>query len=91
MSEPLVVDLFVEDRAHEVFVGALTNRIAREEQVAPSLQAIAPWRLGLDRWVAGDAGRVRRVGDPLRGSARVWAGPGCGGVRRSDLAGSPRR
>ena len=39
MSEPLVVDLFVEDRAHEVFVGALTNRIAREEQVALILQA----------------------------------------------------
>ena len=39
MSEPLVVDLFVEDRAHEVFVGALTNRIAREEQVALTLQA----------------------------------------------------
>ena len=39
MSEPLVVDLFAEDRAHEVFVGALTNRIAREEQVALILQA----------------------------------------------------
>ena len=39
MSDPLVVDLFVEDLAHEVFVGALTNRIAREEQVALSVQA----------------------------------------------------
>ena len=39
MSEPLVVDLFVEDRAHEVFVGALVERIAREEKVALSLQA----------------------------------------------------
>ena len=39
MSDPLVVDLFVEDLAHEVFVGALANRIAREEQVALSLQA----------------------------------------------------
>lgn len=34
MSDPLVVDLFVEDRAHEAFVGALVKRIAREEQVA---------------------------------------------------------
>ena len=39
MSEPLVVDLFVEDVAHEEFVGALANRIAREEQVALSVQA----------------------------------------------------
>ena len=92
MSEPLVVDLFVEDRAHEVFVGALASRITREEQLAlilqarsargghpralgefgayqalvadsvvlarPNnagkstlLQAIATWKLGLDRWV----------------------------------------
>ena len=34
MSDPLVVDLFVEDRAHEAFVGALVKRVAREEQVA---------------------------------------------------------
>ena len=39
MSDSLVVDLFVEDVAHEEFVGALTNRIAREEQVALSVQA----------------------------------------------------
>ena len=39
MSEPLVVDLFVEDRAHEVFVSALAQRIAREEQVELSMQA----------------------------------------------------
>ena len=39
MSDPLVVDLFVEDRAHEVFVGALVERIAREEQVALRAQA----------------------------------------------------
>ena len=39
MSDLLVVDLFVEDRAHEVFVGALANRIAREEQVTLSMQA----------------------------------------------------
>ncbi len=39
MSDPLFVDLFVEDRAHEVFVGALVNRIAREEHVALSVQA----------------------------------------------------
>lgn len=39
MSDPLVADLFVEDLAHEVFVGALAHRIAREEQVALSVQA----------------------------------------------------
>ena len=39
MSDPLVVDLFVEDRAHEVFVGALANRVAREEQVTLSVQS----------------------------------------------------
>ena len=39
MSDPLVVDLFVEDLAHEVFVGALARRIAREEHVALSVQA----------------------------------------------------
>jgi hypothetical protein len=31
MSEGLVVDLFVEDRAHEDFVGAIVRRIARDE------------------------------------------------------------
>jgi hypothetical protein len=31
MSEGLVVDLFVEDRAHEEFVGAIMRRIARDE------------------------------------------------------------
>lgn len=30
MSDPLAVDLFVEDLAHEVFVGALVDRVARE-------------------------------------------------------------
>ena len=39
MSDPLVVDLFVEDRAHEMFVGALVERIAREERVALRAQA----------------------------------------------------
>ena len=39
MSDPLVVDLFVEDLAHEVFVRALVDRIAREEQVALRAQA----------------------------------------------------
>ena len=39
MSDPLAVDLFVEDLAHEVFVGALVERIAREEEVALRLQA----------------------------------------------------
>ena len=39
MSDLLAVDLFVEDLAHEVFVGALVERIAREEDVALSLQA----------------------------------------------------
>ena len=32
MSEGLVVDLFVEDRAHEEFVGAIVRRIARQEK-----------------------------------------------------------
>lgn len=31
MNEGLVVDLFVEDRAHEEFVGAIVRRIARDE------------------------------------------------------------
>lgn len=39
MSDPLVVDLFVEDVAHEVFVGALVDRIAREEQIQARVQA----------------------------------------------------
>ena len=38
-SDPLAVDLFVEDRAHEVFVGALVARVAREEQVPTQVQA----------------------------------------------------
>ena len=38
-SDPLVVDLFVEDRAHEAFVRALVARIAREEQVSTQVQA----------------------------------------------------
>ena len=32
MNEGLIVDLFVEDRAHEDFIGALLRRIARQEQ-----------------------------------------------------------
>ena len=39
MSDPLVVDLFVEDVAHEVFVDALVARIAREERVPVRVQA----------------------------------------------------
>lgn len=31
MNERLVVDLFVEDRAHEEFIGAIVRRIARDE------------------------------------------------------------
>ena len=31
MSDPVVVDLFVEDRAHEAFLGPLLRRIAEEE------------------------------------------------------------
>lgn len=31
MNESLVVDLFVEDRAHEEFVGAIVRRIARDQ------------------------------------------------------------
>lgn len=33
MSDPLVVDIFVEDRAHEEFVKALLARLAREEDI----------------------------------------------------------
>ena len=33
MNDPVVADLFVEDRAHEAFVGPLMRRIAGEEQV----------------------------------------------------------
>ena len=38
MSERLAVDIFAEDRAQEVFVGALLRRIAREERVGLSVQ-----------------------------------------------------
>lgn len=38
MNDPIVADLFVEDRAHEVFVGALMQRIAEEEQVGLTVQ-----------------------------------------------------
>ncbi len=38
MSDPLRVDLFAEDRAHEAFVRALAGRIAREEQVSITMQ-----------------------------------------------------
>ncbi|HPW56134.1 MAG: hypothetical protein KA072_11470 [Thermoanaerobaculaceae bacterium] len=34
MSEPVAVDLFVEDRAHEAFLGPIVHRVAREEGVA---------------------------------------------------------
>lgn len=34
MNEPLVLDLFVEDRAHEEFLKPLVLRIAKEENVA---------------------------------------------------------
>ena len=34
MNEGLVVDLFVEDRAHEEFIGAIVRRIAREARTA---------------------------------------------------------
>jgi len=33
MSSPVVVDLFVEDRAHEAFLKRLVERLAREEHV----------------------------------------------------------
>ena len=33
MSNPLVVDIFVEDRAHEAFVKPLLTRLAREEDI----------------------------------------------------------
>lgn len=34
MSNPLVVDLFVEDRAHEEFLNPLLHRVAGEEEVS---------------------------------------------------------
>lgn len=37
-SDRLAVDLFVEDRAHEAFVGALVARIAREEHIPTQVQ-----------------------------------------------------
>lgn len=33
MSDPFVVDIFVEDRAHEEFVKPLLTRLAREEEI----------------------------------------------------------
>ncbi len=38
MNNPLIVDLFVEDRAHEEFLKPLIARIAREEGVSVSLR-----------------------------------------------------
>ncbi len=38
MSDPVVVDLFVEDRAHEEFLKPLMVRIAREEGVAVAVR-----------------------------------------------------
>lgn len=55
---------------------------------ARTLSDVLDRPLRSNRWVAGDAGRVRRVGDPLRGLAPVRAGPRRSGVRRSDLSGS---
>ena len=33
MSRPLTIDLFVEDRAHEAFIGALVRRVVQEEEI----------------------------------------------------------
>jgi hypothetical protein len=41
MSEELVVDLFVEDRAHEELIGAILRRIARQEHRDLRLRARA--------------------------------------------------
>ena len=38
MGDPIVVDLFVEDRAHEEFIRPMVNRVAREERKAVSVQ-----------------------------------------------------
>ena len=51
-SDPLTVDLFVEDVAHEVFVRALVARVAREEQVSARVQARSA-RGGHPRALAG--------------------------------------
>ena len=50
MSDPLAVDLFVEELAHAVFVGALVKRIAPEEDIALSLQAQSRVVATLARW-----------------------------------------
>ncbi len=38
MRDPIKVDLFVEDRAHEEFIGPMVSRLAGEEQKAVSVQ-----------------------------------------------------
>lgn len=38
MGDPIAVDLFVEDRAHEEFIKPMINRLAREEHTAVSIQ-----------------------------------------------------
>lgn len=38
MNNPITVDLFVEDRAHEEFLKPFVSRIAREERVLVSIQ-----------------------------------------------------
>ena len=38
MNSHVTVDLFVEDRAHEAFVGALVRRIAREEMIEATVR-----------------------------------------------------
>lgn len=68
MSSPLVVDMFVEDRAHEAFLVPMLGRIAREEEVNVSHRirsargghgrAIAEMRLYQNRPGRGDAGLV---------------------------------
>ena len=38
MGDPIAVDLFVEDRAHEEFIRPMINRLAHEEHTAVSVQ-----------------------------------------------------
>jgi len=38
MNDPMIVDLFVEDRAHEEFLKPLIHRIAREEDVSVTIR-----------------------------------------------------
>lgn len=67
MSDPLVADLFVEDVAHEMFVRALVNRIAREEiRKATRAHLLNPLVTGcpnphVERWFPADPDSFHQV------------------------------